>query len=351
MVSRAKKVGYAVVGLGAIAQSSVLPAFGHTNRAKLVALVSRDRYKAAKLARKFGANAFYANDEFAACLANPDVAALYIATPPGDHLEWTERAARAGKHVLCEKPLAATPEQSLQMVEACRRAGVLLMTAYRKHFEPSTLYLKKLITNGGLGRIDFIHTSFSELPKPPAMPVWLLDKRLAGGGPLMDLGIYCVNTSRFLVDEDPVEATAHAWRHHAVRFTEVEEGIAFRLRFPSGMFVQGASTYAAAPSSFVYVQGSKGWISLTPAFPFDEERRVWGKVAGRPLQRTFKLLDEFAPEIDAFSAAIQGGKRVAADGAQGHRDMIILRAIYQSAQDQRPIAIRYDDSLTRSRAG
>ena len=108
------------------------------------------------------------------------------------------------------------------------------MTAYRKYFEPSTRFLKKLIQGGDLGRIDVIHTAFSELHVPGKSLEWLLDSKLAGGGPLMDLGIYCVNTSRWLVDEDPVEVNAEAWKHDLLRFREVEEGIAFRMRFPSG---------------------------------------------------------------------------------------------------------------------
>ena len=145
------KVGFAVVGLGSIAQGSVLPAFANSKRAKLVALVSRDKKKAQRLARKFKVKSAYSSDEYAACLANPEVAAVYIATPQGEHETLTVKAAEAGKYVLCEKPLAATVEQSAQMVKACRQHGVLLMTAYRKYFEPSTLYLKKLIREGYQG--------------------------------------------------------------------------------------------------------------------------------------------------------------------------------------------------------
>lgn len=336
------KVGFAVVGLGAIATGSVLPAFAHSKRAKLVALVSRDKKKASRLAKQFSATTHYSSDEFENCLANPDIAAVYVATPPGEHLAWTIQAARAGKHVLCEKPLAATLEQSAQMVKACREDGVLLMTAYRKYFEPSCLHLKQLIRKGSLGRLDVIHTAFSELHLPGRSPDWLLDARLAGGGPLMDLGVYCVNTTRWLVDEDPVTASAVAWRRDQSRFHQVEEGVSFRLNFPSGLVVQGSSTYAAALSSFVYVQGSRGWASLSPAFPFDEERHLSAKIGGRRLQRTFKIIDEFALELDAFAAAIRQRRPIEPDGAQGHRDMIILDAIYESSRKKEPVAIRYE---------
>jgi predicted dehydrogenase len=337
----AKRIGFAVVGLGAIAQGSILPCFARSKKAALVGLVGRDKKQARRLARKFKATAFYGADEYAACLANPNVSAVYVATPPGEHAELTIQAADAGKHVLCEKPLAARVDQSAQMVEACRRQGVLLMTAYRKHFEPSCLYLKQLIQNGDLGRIDVIHVAFSELHSPGVSLPWLLDSNIAGGGPLTDLGVYCVNTTRWLMEEDPVAVTAQTWAHDTVRFWDVEEGISFRLQFPNGTVVQGSSSYGAVLSSFVFVQGTKGWVSLTPAFPFDEERRLTGKLGKRWLEQKFKTIDEFVLEVDALASAIQNKSFVEPDGVQGHRDMIILNAIYESARKQQPVFISY----------
>lgn len=336
-----KKVEFAVIGLGSIAHTSVLPAFKNCRKAELVALVGRDVEQTARLAQKFGARFQYGSDQFAACLANPEVDAIYIATPQGTHADLTIQAAKAGKHVLCEKPLAATVKQSAAMVEACNANRVLLMTAYRKFFEPSTLYLKKLVQAGKLGRIDVIHTAFSELHLPGKSIPWLLNKKLAGGGPLMDLGVYCVNTSRWLLDEDPCTVTAQSWVNDFHRFKEVEEGISFRLQFPGGMIVQGCSSYGAAPSSFIYVQGSKGWASLSPAFPFEEERQLVVKTGKRPVVREFGVMDEFAPEIDAFAVAIQDGGTVQPDGVQGHKDMIIIDAIYKAARTSRSIAIKY----------
>ena len=266
---------------------------------------------------------------------------MYIATPQSEHARLTIQSAAAGKHVLCEKPLATTPEQSAAMVEACRCHRVLLMTAYRKYYEPSTLYLKQLIQSGKLGRIDLIHTAFSELHSPGRSLPWLLDLKMAGGGPLMDLGVYCVNTSRWLVDEDPVEVSAQSWVNNARTFSEVEEGVAFQLRFPSGLRVQGSSSYSAVMSSFIFVQGSAGWASLSPAFQFEDDRQLTGRIGKRHFERTFKTVDEFAPEIDAFAKAIQGHGLVEPDGIQGHRDIIIIDAIYKSARNNTSIAIEY----------
>jgi len=338
---KTKKVGFAVVGLGSIARGSVLPAFANCKKAKLVALVGRDKLKAAQLAQEFNVGAHYHSEEYATCLTNPEVSAVYIAAPNGEHATLAIRAAQAGKHVLCEKPLAANLKQSASMVEACRKSGVLLMTAYRKYYEPSAVHLKQLIQDGSLGRIDVIHTAFSELHSAGVSLPWLLDSRLAGGGPLMDLGVYCVNTTRWLVDEDPIEVVAQSWVRDTVRFWDVEEGISFRLKFPSGLVVQGSSSYGAVLSSFIFVQGTKGWLSLAPAFPFDEDRRLTGKIGKRQVDREFKIVDEFAAEIDAFASAIQNKRVVDADGAQGHLDMIILDAIYESARTKQPVVIKY----------
>ena len=215
------------------------------------------------------------------------------------------------------------------------------MTAYRKFYEPSALYLKQLIRSGDLGRIDMIHTAFSELHVPDVSLPWLLDSKMAGGGPLMDLGVYCVNTTRWLVEENPVEVSAKSWVHDTVRFWDVEQGISFCLRFPGGLVVQGSSSYGAVLSSFIFVQGTKGWLSLSPAFPFDQDRVLTGKIGKRQVTRKFKVTDEFAPELDAFAAAIQNKHSVEADGVQGYRDMIILDAIYEAAKTQQSVAIKY----------
>jgi len=340
-MKRGEKVGFAVIGLGTIAQMAVLPAFRHAKHAKLVALVSRDKRKAQSLVRKFKASAAYSVEELDACLANPQVSAVYLATPQSEHLRDTIAAARAGKHVLSEKPLALNSAQSAEMIEVCAEHGVQLMTAYRKYYEPSATFLKNLIRSGKLGELDIIHTSFSELHVPSRSLPWLLDASVSGGGPLMDLGVYCTNTTRWLVDEDPVETTAQAWKKDVARFQSVEEGISFRLQFPSGLVVQASSTYSSVLSSFIFVQGDKGWVNLSPAFPFDEGRHLTGKIQGKWFQKKFKVVDEFAPELDALASAILMNRPVEPDGRQGHRDMLILEAIYESARKSAPVVIRY----------
>lgn len=337
-----KRIGYAVVGLGSISQVAVLPAFAHSKKAKLIAVVSGDRTKAAKYAQQFGASQACTYGEFTQCLENPQVQAVYIATPQGEHEKYAIAAARAGKHVLCEKPLAATVRQARNMVKTCRRHKVLLMTAYRKYFEPSSLMLKKMITSGELGRIDIVHTLFTELHTyGDNSPAWLFSKKLAGGGPLTDLGVYCVNTTRWLVDEDPIAASGISWARDKRRYKEVEEGISFRLDFKSGLVLQGTTAYSAAFSSFVHVHGEKGWAELGPAFAFEEERRLCGKVGGKWFDKTFPAMDEFALEIDEFASCINENREPKPSGEQGLRDVIIIDAIYRAVKQRRSVAIKY----------
>lgn len=337
-----KRIGYAVVGLGSISRVAVLPAFAHSKKSKLVAVVSRDKTKAAKYAQQFGASQAYSYREFSQCLENPQVQAVYIATPPGEHEKYAVAAARAGKHVLCEKPLAATVQQARNMVNTCRRHKVLSMTAYRKYFEPGSVMLKKMITSGDLGRIDILHTLFSEFHKDgDSSPAWLFSKKLAGGGPLTDLGVYCVNTTRWLVDEDPIAASGISWARDKRRYKEVEEGVSFRLDFKSGLVLQGTAAYSAAFSSFVHVHGEKGWAELGPAFAFEEERRLCGKVGGKWFDKTFKAMDEFALEIDQFSSYINENREPEPSGEQGLRDVIIIDAIYRAVKQRRTVAIKY----------
>ena len=339
---RGQRIGYAVVGLGSISQVAVLPAFAHSKKTRLVAVVSGDKEKAEKMAAQFKASHAYSYAEYAGCLRNPQVDAVYIATPPGKHEKYAVLAAKAGKHVLCEKPLAATIQQARNMVAACRRHKVQFMTAYRKYFEPASLTLKKMITRGELGRIDVIHTLFSELrPHGDNSSAWLFSKKLCGGGPMTDLGVYCVNTCRWLVDEDPVAASAVSWVRDRRRYKDVEEGVAFRLDFPSGIVLQGTAAYSAAFSSFVHVHGDKGWAELAPAFAFEEERRLSGKIGGRWFEQTIKPIDEFVLELDAFADCIREGRKPEPDGEQGLRDIIIIQAIYQAVKKGRPVRIAY----------
>lgn len=344
-----KRIGYAVIGLGGIAQRAVLPAFKNSRRSRLGAVVSGDRNKAEKLARRFGAPKFYTYAEIDACLENPAINAVYLASPNGSHKSQALAAAAARKHVLCEKPLATNVADCQAMIKACRENHVRLMTAYRKYFEPGSLALKKLITSGRLGRLRVIHSAFTIMLGPGKAEGWRFDPALSGGGALPDLGIYCINTTRWLAGLDPVTAEAHAWITGGSRFSEaIDEHVAFMLTFPGGLVLQATASFGADKSAFIHVNGERGWAALDPAFAWDDERRLFGQFhpsAANPrsprrwYDKTFPLIDEFALEIDAFSDAILNGTAIEPDGIQGMRDVAVIEAIYRAAREGRPVSI------------
>ena len=328
-----KPIGYAVVGLGSIAETSVLPAFRNSKKSKLVALVSHDKSRAQQLGAKFGVKHCYSYENYDECLNQPGVDAVFVASVNGAHAEQTIRAAATGKHVLCEKPMATSVDDCRRMIEACRANRVRLMIAYRKYFEPGSVALKKLVTGGKLGRLRHIFSSYTEHVDPGKAKTWQLNKKLAGGGSVMDIGIYCVNTMRWVAGSAPIDATASGWTDDPRRFTEVEDSIAFRLTHPDGLVCQGTSSYSSMAASFLQVHGDRGWAALNPAFAFEEERRLFGKIRGRWFEQKFKVIDEFALELNAFAESIHRGRDPEPDGMEGLRDIATIEAIYRSARE------------------
>ena len=338
-MAASKSIGYAVVGLGSIAEVAVLPAFRKSKKSRVVALVSHDLGRAKEMGKKFGVKDCYAYDDYDRCLRQPGVDAVFIASVNGAHVEQTIRAVAAGKHVLCEKPMANSVEDCRRMVEACRAHQVRLMIAYRKYFEPGSVALKKLVNSGKLGRLRHIFSTYTEIVDPVKAKNWQLNPQLAGGGSLMDIGIYCVNNMRWLAGTSPIDATATAWTDDPERFSGVEDSIAFRLTHPDGLVCQGTSSYSAQAASFVQVHGDKGWAALNPAFAFEEERRFFGKIQGRWFEQNFKVIDEFVLELDGFAKCVRQGRDPEPDGMEGLRDMATIEAIYRSTHENRTVLV------------
>ena len=334
-----KPLGYAVIGLGSISEVAVLPAFRHSKKARLVALASHDLTRAKELGKKFGVKNCYSYDDYDRCLNQADVDAVFIASVNGAHAEQTIRAAAAGKHVLCEKPMANSIADCRSMVDACRKSGVRLMIAYRKYFEPGSVALKKLVKSRKLGQLRHIFSTYTEIVDPVKAKNWQLNPELAGGGSLMDIGIYCVNNMRWLAGSSPIDATAKTWTDDPQRFSGVEDSIAFRLTHPGGLVCQGTSSYSAQAASFVQVHGDKGWAALNPAFAFEEERRFFGKIQGRWFEQKFKVIDEFVLELDDFAGCVRQGRDPEPDGLEGLRDIATVEAIYRSARENRTVPV------------
>jgi predicted dehydrogenase len=338
-----KRVGYAIVGLGRLALGEVLPAIAQSKRSRVVALVSSDDDKAQKVARQYAIrpDSIYTYEHFDQIADNPEVDAVYIALPNSMHAEFTIRAARAGKHVLCEKPMAVSVKQCEEMILACEKAQRKLMIAYRSQYEPMDRALVKMVRAGQLGDIrEFVSVNSQNVGDPGQ---WRLKHALSGGGPLMDLGIYSINAARFLSGEEPFEVSGSAYRRTTdPRFQEVEESAHFILRFPSGLTATCTTSFATHRSQFFRLHGTEAWAELNPAFAYHGLRMRTGRVEeGVEIVREprFDPVDQFAREIDHMSYCIRRDIKPHTPGEEGLQDMRIIEAVYEAARTQTVIKL------------
>jgi glucose-fructose oxidoreductase len=313
----------------------VLPAFQHAREAEVVALVSGDREKLRKLGRKLGVKNLFTYEELEKCLALPEVEAVYVATPNDKHVEEVVAAARAGKHVLCEKPLGTSEEECERMVRACDEAGVKLMTAYRLHFEPANLHAVEAVRSGKLGEPKLFTSEFSYQLKPGNIRT----KRARGGGVLWDIGIYCINAARYLFRSEPVEAFAYTTRGKDERFAEIEESAVCTLKFPDERVATFTTSFGAAATSTFRVVGTRGDLCLDDAYEYVGGKEMWITVDERTKAKRFDAVDQFAAELDYFAGCILRGEQPEPDGLEGWMDVRIIDALYESARTDRPVSI------------
>jgi len=332
-----KKIGYAIVGLGWISQSSALPAFKHAARnSKLVALVSSDSEKLKELGAKYKVPHLYLADQYDECLKNPEVDAIYIALPNTMHAEYTIRAAQYGKHVLCEKPLGVNRSECEQMILACEENGVKLMTAYRLHFDRATLRAIELVKNGKLGVPRLFSSIFSYSISDPS------NSRLKfelGGGPLFDIGIYCINAARYLFQSEPISVAAYYGTGDDPRFVEVEEAVTGILKFPEGMLAQFTCSFGAAAESVVEILGTKGKLRMEKAFEISDRQKHILTLNESEKITEFAKKDQFAPEFIYFSDCILTGKNPEPSGYEGLIDVYVIQSMYESIHAGRSIRL------------
>ena len=338
-----ERIGYAVVGLGRLTVGRLLPALAKCKYSRLTALVSGDRAKAQKLAQQYGLSeqSIYDYRSFDRIADNPDVQVVYIVLPNSMHAEFTIRAARAGKHVLCEKPMANSVAECRQMIEACQQARKKLMIAYRSQYEPLARSLLKMARENRLGQLkEFISANSQNMGDPGQ---WRLKKALAGGGPLPDVGIYCINAARFLSGEEPVEVLGSVRNNPAdPRFKEVEESVQFTLRFPSGFSATCSSGYNSHKSQFLRLQGTLGWAELDPGYAYEGNRLRYGILeGGREVihEPSISASDQFMLEIDHMSQCVRQDRQPHTPGEEGLQDQRIIEAIYASAASGRVVKL------------
>lgn len=339
------RIGFALVGLGKLTLGEILPAFGSSKYCKPVALVSGDADKAKKVAMQYGIpeKGIYNYENFDAIIDNPEVDVVYIVLPNSMHHEYTIRAAKAGKHVLCEKPMANSVKECEEMIDACKNANKKLMIAYRIQYEPYNTLCREWIQNQTYGKVKLMELNNGQDIKDPK--AWRLHKALSGGGPLVDTGIYCLNTSRFLLAEEPeaVFATVHRSPNDE-RFREVEESMLFHLYFPSGVMASCSTTFGAHLGRRYRVFTDKEtYFGMDPAFYYHglklEVSQAIGNMEWRsnPYQ---KEKNHFALEMDHLAQCIYNNNEPFTRGEEGLQDQQIMEAIYESVAQGKIIQLK-----------
>jgi glucose-fructose oxidoreductase len=320
-------IRYAVVGLGHIAQNAVLPAFAHARKnSRLAALVSDDPRKLSELSRKYRVKATFSYDEYEQCLRQVD--AVYIALPNSMHAEYTVKAANAGVHVLCEKPMAVTVEECQGMINACREARVKLMIAYRLHFEKVNLQAIELVRRGTIGTPKFFNSSFSMVVKPGDIRT----RRQTGGGTLYDIGVYCINAARYLFRAEPKEVMAISVNAEPEKLPEIDESTGALLRFDGERVAAFVTSFNASDVASYRIVGTKGQLRVDPAYEYAEGLAYELTVNGKTQKKKIGARDQFAPELLYFSDCILKNKEPEPSGEEGLQDVRIVRALYESAE-------------------
>jgi predicted dehydrogenase len=336
-----RKLGVAVVGLGKLALEEVMPAFAQCRYAEPVALVSGHPDKARRVAAAYGmpADAIYDYAGYEKLAQNPRVDAVYIILPNSMHAEHTIRAVGAGKHVLCEKPMATSPEEAERMIAAAADKKRTLMIAYRLQYEPITRRAIELCAKRELGAIKLIEAGNCQTTRAPNIR---LSKTL-GGGPLQDVGIYCINAARYLTREQPIEATAMEHRSKEPRFAEVPESVTFTLRFPSGVMAHASCSFGTAESRYCRVLANDGTIEIDNAFAYrglELHVRRGGQGNRERIEPEIEAQNHFALELDHFARAVLDGKPVRTPGAEGLADLRVIAAIEEAARTGRTARVR-----------
>jgi predicted dehydrogenase len=330
----ARPVRYAVVGLGHIAQVAVLPAFAHARRnSRLAAFVSDDASKLRSLSRKYRIRGTFSYDDYDACLEQVD--AVYIALPNSMHAEYTIRAARAGVHVLCEKPMAVTADECEQMIAACRENHVKLMIAYRLHFEEINLAAIDLVRRGRIGEPKFFNSSFAMTVRPNNIRT----KKALGGGTLYDIGVYCINAARYLFRAEPKEVMAISVNGGKKSLGDVDESTGALLRFDGERVAAFVTSFNSSDVGSYRIVGTKGQLHVDPAYEYAEGLAYELTVNGKTTRKRIGKRDQFAPELVYFSDCILQDREPEPSGEEGMQDVRIVEALYESAETGKAIGI------------
>lgn len=338
-----QRVGYAVVGLGHLSLENILPAIASCKKSKVVALVSGNPEKMKKVAAQYGvkAGSCYSYQTYDDLKNNKEVEIIYIVLPNGLHKEYVIRGAKAGKHILCEKPMANSSAECREMITACDKAGVKLMVAYRIQYQPHNRKVREMVQQKTFGLPKLIEASNSQSSANPQH--WRHKKALAGGGALPDIGLYCLNTIRFVLNEEPTEVFAYQYSTPGnPLFKEVEELVSWQMRFASGIIASCTTDYNVHESRHYRVLCEKGWLNMDKAFAYKGQKLQSARAEGKlELQQEIGMAekDQFATEMDYFADCVINNKKPFTPGEEGLQDHLLMEAIYRSAREGKPVKI------------
>ena len=319
------KLGIALLGLGKYSETELAPALQQTTHCYLAGIVTGSPEKKERWQKQYNLpdNACYPYENFDEIRNNPDIDIVYVVVPNVLHAQWVIRAAGAGKHVICEKPMAITVEECDRMIAACKEAGVMLSLGYRLHFEPynkAAMEMGQQKTKGAVTLVEADHG----LAFPQG---WRIDKALAGGGPLMDVGIYCVQAVRYATGLEPVAVTAQeGFKQHPEKFSTVEESISWQMEMPGGIVAKCTSTYSEKTNR-LRVEAERGWMELSPAFSY---RGLKGKTDEGEME--LPEVNQQAAQMDDFALCIKEGRPTSVGGEEGRQDVKIMQAIYTAME-------------------
>jgi predicted dehydrogenase len=330
-----KPLGFALVGLGSLSTNQIAPALQKTKNCKLAAIVTGTPAKAVRWKAQYGIpdRNIYDYSTMERMADNPDIDVVYVVTPNGLHAEHTIKAAKAGKHVLCEKPMEVSSERCQQMIDACKAAGRQLAIGYRCRFEAHHKEMLRVAQEKEFGDVRLIESSFGFSIGDPTQ--WRLKRALAGGGPLMDVGIYSIQSAEMIAGQYPVAVAAMETKSDPVKFKEVEESMTFELKFANGISASCTTTYKVNGFNRTTAYADRGSFGLTPAFNYDGIKG-W-RSDRKPLDAP--EVDQFATEMDDFADCITTGRKTSVPGEMGLRDVRTMMAIYEAARTGRTVRI------------
>jgi predicted dehydrogenase len=344
-----ERVRFAVVGLGYFAQNAILPAFAHARQScELVALFSDEQKKRDKLGKKYKAAFALPYEEYDDFLRSGEVQAVYLAVPNHLHKEYAVRAARAGVHVLCEKPMAVTAEECREIIDACEENRVRLMIAYRLHLDPANLSAIEAIRKGRIGDPRYLSSIFSFTLLPDNVRGEPTER---GGGPLYDIGTYCINAARYLFQAEPSEVVAMtAHRPDQPGLEEVEEQVSAVLRFPEDRLATFTVSFGAHDVGRYTVVGTRGTLTLDPAYSYTDKIQLQIESERGSKKQSFPKTDQVAAELVYFADCVRKNRDPEPNGWEGYHDVVIINAILESARTGKTVAINLQDKRQRPTA-